>query len=105
MKIWALIIMLHISSYQLHIMLRIHISSISNQVNSYFLKDYTGIYQNWKQLSSKQKAMAVEIIINKAKEKFKKSDIKTIETLLKLKDIDIKELMAIINEVISNFEK
>ena len=91
--------MLHISSFQLHI------SSISDQVNSYFLKDYTGIYQNWKRLSSEQKAMIVEMVINKAKAELKKADIKSIKSLLESKDFDMNKLMAIIIEVISIIEK
>ena len=89
--------MLHISSFQLcYILVRYHIKF------SYFLKDYTGIYQNWKRLSSKQKAMVVEMVINKAKAEFKQSNIKSTKSLLESKDIDMDKLMAIIIEVITS---
>ena len=83
----------------------LHISSISDQVNSYVLKNYTGIYQNWKRLSSEQKAMVVKMGINKVKADLKQSDIKSIKSLFESKDIDKSKLMAIIIEVISIIEK
>ena len=98
-------LLLHNRSFQLHINndIMLLISSISDQVNSYVLKDYTGIYQyqNWKRLSSEQKAMVVEMVINKAKADLKESDIKSIKSLLESKDIDKDKLMAIIIEVIN----
>jgi hypothetical protein len=79
--------------------------TISNHINnSQLLQDYTGIYQNWKRLSSNQKAKVVEILINDAQAQLNQPNV-SIKSLLVSKVIDMNTLMAIINEIINNIDK